>query len=41
MPRLTANPGDYKIRGARRRLIVTRVAETWQFYAFVFAALVR
>ena len=37
---LTPEPGALGLEGSQVRLIVTRVAETWQFFAFVFAALV-
>jgi transcriptional regulator with XRE-family HTH domain len=32
--------GEFALEGSRPRVTVTRVAETWQFFAFVFAALV-
>ena len=38
--RLTPNTGTLEITGNEAKLTVTRVAETWQFFAFVFAALV-
>ena len=37
---ITPGTGKYGIEGQPAELIVTRVAETWQFFAFVFAALV-
>jgi hypothetical protein len=38
---LTPETGSsYELKGSPAALIVTRVAETWQFFAFVFAALV-
>jgi len=37
---LRADAGSYGITGSRASLTVTRGAETWQFYAFVFAAAV-
>lgn len=36
----TPGTGPLGIEGGRPELIVTRVAETWQFFAFVFAALI-
>jgi len=38
--RLDAEPGNYSINGSPAGLEVTRGAESWQFFAFVFAALV-
>jgi hypothetical protein len=38
--RLDAEPGSYRVDGAPIGLEVTRGAESWQFFAFVFAALV-
>ena len=38
--RLTPNTGTLEITGNEAKLTVTRVAETWQFFAFVFAALI-
>jgi hypothetical protein len=32
--------GKFELQGSPVGLIVTRAAETWQFFAFVFAALV-
>ena len=36
--RITPQAGALNITGEEIHLIVTRVAETWQFFAFVFAA---
>ena len=38
--RLTVDSGKYTITGQDAGLAITRVAETWQFFAFVFAAAV-
>ena len=39
-PRLTPATGTLSVQGSPRALIVGRAAETWQFFAFVFAAAV-
>ena len=36
--RMDAETGSYRVTGSDAKLIVTRVGETWQFYAFVYAA---
>jgi hypothetical protein len=36
---ITPGSGSLELKGSPATLIVTRVAETWQFFAFVFAAL--
>jgi len=38
--RIMPGTGALETKGSQRALIVERVAETWQFFAFVFAALV-
>lgn len=38
--RLEPEAGTYGVKGSPPTLIVTRVAEAWQFFAFVFAAVV-
>jgi hypothetical protein len=35
---MDAEPGDYRVTGAPIGLEVMRGAESWQFFAFVFAA---
>ncbi len=37
---MNAEPGSYEIKGSPVGLTTTRTAETWQFFAFVFAAVV-
>jgi drug/metabolite transporter superfamily protein YnfA len=37
---INAAPGRYEIKGASATLTVVRGAESWQFFAFVFAAVV-
>ena len=39
-PRLTPGTGTYGLEGQPAALVVTRAAETWQFFAFVYAAFV-
>jgi hypothetical protein len=38
--RITVPSGALELKGSPAALVVTRVAETWQFFAFVFAAVV-
>jgi membrane associated rhomboid family serine protease len=38
--KLNAEPGRYEVKGSSLSATVTRGAESWQFLAFVFAALV-
>ena len=35
---LNAQPGEYSVKGSGLSASVTRGAESWQFFAFVFAA---
>ena len=37
--RMNAEPGEYKITGSDSSGTIMRTAESWQFFAFVFAAL--
>jgi hypothetical protein len=36
---LNAEPGRYEITGSPLEMTVTRSAESWQFFAFIFGAL--
>jgi hypothetical protein len=38
--KLNAEPGQYGIKGSPLEMTVTRSTEIWQFFAFVFGALV-